>query len=212
MAKVRSTSNEEKAAKREHIKKCALNLYSKSGKLCSVDKIVKESGVAKGTFYLYFKTKEEVFLDILSDKYAAYLQQVFEELNDGVLTFEVLAEALVDPLVEDKDFLRLAAIGPSILEKNVSEEKIIEFKLMLMQAMGSLVDVFQALIPELEVKSAAQLVVTSFSLIIGVFQQSGLTRDLKELRERPELKSLFIDFETMTSRSLVSLWRGWLLT
>ncbi len=209
MAKIRSTSDEEKAKKKEHIKSCALSLYQKSGQLCSVDKIVKESGVAKGTFYLYFKTKEEVFLDILSDMYMAYLNEVFQELNFEKMTLELLADSLVKPLIGNKDFLRLASIGPGILEKNVSEEKIIEFKLMLMQAMQKLGEVFLHLNPKLKPEKVSEMIVISFSLIIGVFQQSDISGELKKLSENPEIKDLFIDFESVTSRSLIALWNGW---
>jgi TetR/AcrR family transcriptional regulator len=211
LAKIRSTSTEEKAKKKEHIKACALTLYQKSGELCSVDKIVKKSGVAKGTFYLYFKTKEEVFLDILSDMYAVYLEDVFKGIDLNKVTLESLADSLVKPLVGNSDFLRLASIGPGILEKNVSEEKIIEFKLMLMQAMQKMGEVFLQLSPRLKPEKVSEMIVVSFSLIIGIFQQSDISGELKKLSEKPEIKDLFIDFEKITSRSLVALWKGWII-
>lgn len=211
MAKIRSTSVEEKAKKKEHIKACALTLYHKAGELSSVDKIVKKSGLAKGTFYLYFKTKEEVYLDILSDMYAVYLEDVFKGIDPNKVSLESLADSLVKPLVGNSDFLRLASIGPGILEKNVSEEKIIEFKLMLMQAMQKMGEVFLQLSPGLKPEKVSEVIVVSFSLIIGIFQQSDISGELKKLSEKPEIKDLFIDFENITSRSLVALWKGWII-
>src|SRR5262245_55259986 len=39
-----------------------------------VSDIIKQAGVARGTFYLYFKSKEQVFLDIVEDFYRRTLQ------------------------------------------------------------------------------------------------------------------------------------------
>ncbi len=39
-----------------------------------VEDITKESGVAKGTFYIYFKSKEEMFITILNEKLKEYLE------------------------------------------------------------------------------------------------------------------------------------------
>ena len=42
----------------------------------SVSKIVREAGVAQGTFYLYFQSKESLFLELLDD--------LMEELRSGI--------------------------------------------------------------------------------------------------------------------------------
>lgn len=39
-----------------------------------VEDITKESGVAKGTFYIYFKSKEEMFITILNEKLKEYME------------------------------------------------------------------------------------------------------------------------------------------
>lgn len=39
-----------------------------------VEDITRESGVAKGTFYIYFKSKEELFIAIINEKLKEYLE------------------------------------------------------------------------------------------------------------------------------------------
>ena len=82
---------------------------------------------------------------------------------------------------------------------------------MLMQAMQKMGEVFLQLSPRLKPEKVSEMIVVSFSLIIGIFQQSDISGELKKLSEKPEIKYLFIDFEKITSRSLVALWKGWII-
>ena len=62
----RAIAEDEKLAKRRSILDAALALYlENSRELPSVSRIAEASGLAKGTVYLYFRTKEEIFLALL---------------------------------------------------------------------------------------------------------------------------------------------------
>jgi AcrR family transcriptional regulator len=51
----------------EKMLEVGLHLFSQKGFYCtSVEDIVREAGVGKGTFYRYFKNKEEIFVAILT--------------------------------------------------------------------------------------------------------------------------------------------------
>lgn len=55
---------------RENIRKDLLlhasrSLFHKGVQDISVDELVKKAGIPKGTFYLFYKTKEELFIDLL---------------------------------------------------------------------------------------------------------------------------------------------------
>ncbi|MFK7780556.1 MAG: TetR/AcrR family transcriptional regulator [Candidatus Gracilibacteria bacterium] len=52
--------------KKELIIKAGVKLFGKFGpRKTSIDEIVKEAKIAKGTFYLYFKNKEELYKNII---------------------------------------------------------------------------------------------------------------------------------------------------
>src|SRR5690554_2052562 len=70
------TANDEKLSRREQrredrrdeIKAAGVRIFAKHGyHAAKVSQIVKEVGVAQGTFYLYFKGKEPLFGEILND-------------------------------------------------------------------------------------------------------------------------------------------------
>jgi len=48
----------------------------------SVNTIVVELGIAKGTFYHYFKSKEEILCAILEESVEIYAEKIRKELND----------------------------------------------------------------------------------------------------------------------------------
>lgn len=69
---MKATTSAEKTDRhisRDHIKSCAVELFESHGvDETSVNQIVRRAGIAKGTFYLYFKTKD-VLIDEVFDRY-----------------------------------------------------------------------------------------------------------------------------------------------
>lgn len=60
----------------------ALGLFEKNGThLVSIDEIVKGAGVAKGTFYLYFKDRYDLITTIILDKASKYMCMLTDTYN-----------------------------------------------------------------------------------------------------------------------------------
>ena len=65
----KALSYAEKRAKRQEIIDAAARLFGKGVySAITMSSIAREAGVAKGTVYLYFRTKEELFLALLVDR------------------------------------------------------------------------------------------------------------------------------------------------
>lgn len=63
---------------------CAMKLFRKRGfDRVSVDEIVREAGMAKGTFYIYFNTKSDIILEMLR-QYDTYYDQIMAGLPDDL--------------------------------------------------------------------------------------------------------------------------------
>ena len=75
------TMRQELALKtREHLIEAAKKVISKKGfKEASIEDITKEAGVAKGTFYTYFKTKEEIVEELITTKFIKYKDSFFDK-------------------------------------------------------------------------------------------------------------------------------------
>ena len=77
-----------KARKRGDLEQAALALFLAQGFVAtSIEQIVAEAGVARGTFYLYFDDKESLFHALVS----AALDPVVDALLDARMTLEAAA-------------------------------------------------------------------------------------------------------------------------
>ena len=72
--------------RRQQIKEASLQVFAERGyHATSVSDLVKAAGVARGTFYLYFQSKESLFLELLDD--------LMTELRAGIKGVDPAADA-----------------------------------------------------------------------------------------------------------------------
>jgi TetR/AcrR family fatty acid metabolism transcriptional regulator len=68
--------------KRDRILKAAVKVFAKSGfHATRVSEVAKAAGVADGTIYLYFKSKEELLVSLFEDRVQKLLQFMKDELS-----------------------------------------------------------------------------------------------------------------------------------
>jgi len=118
----RARSTEAKAERRETILSAADAMLRETGfDDFSMAGLAQKSGVAKGTLYLYFQTREEVFLEIANRLMDAWAARSMEEIKPGLTDAEFCARfgalSLSDPLLPD-----IATRLTMLIEKNVSIE------------------------------------------------------------------------------------------
>lgn len=66
---------------KRHLYQCAIKLFRARGfDQVSVDEIVREAGMAKGTFYIYFDSKSDIILEMLR-QYDDYYDQIMASLD-----------------------------------------------------------------------------------------------------------------------------------
>jgi len=174
----------------------------------SVEALARRAGLAKGTVYLYFRTREEVLL-------ALHEQQSHE-------LFDVVERTLAAPgadarsvLVAGMGYLRahpefypLAGNCRGMLDTNVSVQAALEFKTRVAQRLASMGQRIEVLYPGLAAGEGAALLMNSYALIIGLWQQADVPIVLREAMKRPELAVLRIDFEKQLTAALLDLWES----
>lgn len=93
--RLRAIDDNEKALKRQSILDAAARIFAKDlNNLPSVISIAKASGLAKGTVYLYFKTKEEIFLALLSEQYETLLLEILSLLDSEIENKHIIPELI----------------------------------------------------------------------------------------------------------------------
>ncbi|WP_289151933.1 TetR/AcrR family transcriptional regulator [uncultured Salipiger sp.] len=85
----------------------------------SMNSICKAAGVSKGTLYVYFENKEDLFVALVEDKRKAFFQGIFERLADAGTIEERLfayASGLATQL-NSEDVIRAQRIVISVVER-----------------------------------------------------------------------------------------------
>jgi len=98
-------------SKREQILKAAVTVFSSRGyRETLVDEIAQEAGVAKGTLYLYFKSKEEMYLEAFRENVERLYEQTRQRIEEALSTWDKVKAFIIVRLEfgeTNKSFLRI---------------------------------------------------------------------------------------------------------
>lgn len=134
----RAYSEADKLRREELIVVAAQELLAAKGYFgFSMNDVVAATGLAKGTLYLYFTTKEELCLTVYEREALAWLGElapVLAELPTPAAP-EQIARVLASSAAQRPLLARLTALAPLHFEANVSSERARKHKLLLLRAL-----------------------------------------------------------------------------
>jgi len=206
----RARSVEARAERRDEILDAAEELFAEQRFAeLHMARLAKEIGLAKGTLYLYFPSKESLFLAVVQRLLDAWFAAVGERLSrHAFIDPDALALELTETLVERPRLTRLLALLHAVLERNISEEDAFEFKAFLARRMSRTGIELERLIPTLEPGQGARLLLHVHALVVGLRQVSDPSPAVERALDRPELRHLQINFEVELCAALAALFRG----
>jgi AcrR family transcriptional regulator len=134
MATRRARSDEDKLARRSEILDAARSVFD-AGEVdaFTMDAVAAGLDLAKGTLYRYFPTREGLLLALADDEYEQLFRRIDAALEHDApaavdARVDELSQILVDQLTAQPRFLRLAALVPSVLERNIPFETALSYK------------------------------------------------------------------------------------
>ncbi len=207
----RAVRGEQKEARRQTILHAATALFADASfDDISMAEIARQSGIAKGTVYIYFKTKEEVFLEVLRSGYENSFDQLDRTLLDMPIPGSVpeVAQALAASLTDDSDFPRLAAITHSVLEQNVDYDTVLEFKQALIRRSVYTAGLLEERLPFLNASEGMRLLITAHALLMGLQPTADPAPVVAKIMERPEMAGFKVDSTAFLTLTLVDLMNG----
>lgn len=194
----RARKTEDKLERRELLLATALALFEKHGfaELTMAD-IAREAGFAKGTLYLYFKSKEELFLALLDreldDWFLGMAAGLGEEKNWRPAQLAAIAASSLD---ERKAFRRLLALMGSVLEQNVDFETARKFKEQLASRVWAGGELLERILPYVDKGEGTQLFLRLYAMAIGVQQIAEPAPVMQQVLDLPHLSDFRIDFKS----------------
>ena len=208
-ARTRAMLPEEKSERRAAILRAASVLLEHAPQgAFSVDALARSAGVAKGTVYLYFATREEVLLAV----HAARQQKLFDALDKALSArrtdIRLITRTVTRFVCAHPEFLPLAANCRGMLETNISADAALAYRRAISERLVELGSRFEALFPALGKGQGVSLLMASYALMLGLWQISGTPECMVEAMQGPELRIFRFDFEKQLGAALVNLWEG----
>ena len=203
---------QDKAARRASILAAARTLFLHApDRLPSVAMIAQAAGLAKGTAYLYFRTKEEIFLTLLHQEWDGVIALVHHAFRaDKRPRGRKVAEFVsgyADYLCTHPELLQLEALRYSILERNLAPGLFHAFKRDFTAALeqaGQAVEAALALSPG----QGVRLLMHSYALTIGLWQALDNPQTDRASPDKPASVLAELDFQTELPTVLAQYWHG----
>ena len=179
----RARSAEQKALRRQAVLEAAETYFLEVGyEAFSMTQLAKKTGIVKGTLYLYFKTREELFLTLYEQSLIRWSQVFIRSLSDS-MTSKAYAQALYNTALADGTFLPLLIRLEHVIEHNVAIPRLIESKRMFIRQVEVVAEPTSTSL-KLSEEQAKEVVKTMGVLLIGATRaDQGPSLDNEELPE-----------------------------
>jgi AcrR family transcriptional regulator len=210
----RAIKDEQKQARRQVLLDVAWELFeATSYQALTINEVAERAGLAKGTVYLYFKTKEELFLSLQEQQLAAWFAEVDVRLQAAPDAPEAgpivqVVDILCETLKQRPGLTRLLAIMHTVLEQNIDFETALHFKQMLLSHVSRTGALLEQRLPFLTPGQGAQILLRVNALAIGLQHMADPAPIVRRVLDEHALEIFAIDFAREFSATLQTLLYG----
>ncbi|MFT7174070.1 MAG: AcrR family transcriptional regulator [Halioglobus sp.] len=190
----RARSAEQKTLRRQAVLEAAETYFLEVGyETFSMAQLAKRTGVVKGTLYLYFKTREELFLTLYVQSLIRWSKIFIGYLSD-CMTSKAYAQTLYNTALADGSFLPLLIRLEHVIEHNVAIPRLIKSKRVFIRQVEVVAEHTSTSL-KLSEAQAREVVETMGVLLIGATRaDQGPSLDNEELPE--DIQDLIASFSS----------------
>jgi len=207
----RARKDEDKEARRRLILKEARALYqATSYAAVKMADVAERAHLAKGTVFLYFPTKEALFLALMEDLLFAWFARLngLLEQGEGPWTGARLARTVAESLEGEESLTRLLALLQTVLEQNVTVEQVRPFKERLLKAMLHTGAQMERKLGFLKEGDGPRFFIYLHALVTGLRQMADVAPVTREVLALPHMAPMNVDFTPELTAALTALLRG----
>jgi AcrR family transcriptional regulator len=211
--KQRAMAVEDKEERRNAILDAAETLFLEHpDRMANVAEVAEVAGVAKGTVYLYFPSKEEMLLALHERHVAVFFEDLTALLDKpGPHGFDAIFAVTRKHILRHPGYLPLTSICFGLMDREIPLERALEFKVRVGQMLAAAGSRLERDFPGLEAGGGIALLCNSYGLMVGMWQLLNPNKRLGAALERPELRMFRVDYEREVEMALRALWTGTLL-
>ncbi len=158
--------------------------------------VAERAGLGKGTLYLYFGTKEDLFLAVVEDRLGEWLGALNAWLGDrtGPVGPDELSGFIASSLSSRSALVRLLAILHTTLEHNVGQERVREFKHFLLRGMEVTAPLLEQRVPTLGAGGGTRFLLRLDALVIGLWHLADPAPPVCAVLDEPGMEPFVVDF------------------
>lgn len=196
----RARNDDDKHQRRHAIMDAAWALFQESSYASiTMTDVAERCGLVKGTVYLYFKTKEALFLAVQEGQLHGWLDALDAALaaaHDADQRTQItrLTDLICDSVTVRPALARLLTILHTVLEHNIDFETALAFKQMLRSRLATTGALLEASLPAIPAGEGTGVLLRIYALIIGLYQLADPAPIVRQVTALPELAALHLPF------------------
>jgi AcrR family transcriptional regulator len=207
---IRARSKEQKDIRIDHVVKAALKLYRTIPyEKINMAKIAEELDFTRANLYKYFSTKHEVFLKVIESDFKAYIRDLEKAFSGkDPLPLEKFARLWSKVFYKHERLLELVSIQFTVIEKNVSVEKLAEFKIGLFSELPKFLAIVKKQFPQFSQDELELFVAMQNIFAVGLHPSTKMSEVQKKAIAKAGISYKAPDFEDTFARFIVLTVKG----
>ena len=163
----------------------------------TMDRIAERTGVAKGTLYLYFRTKEALFLSLYEERLGAWYAELQALADHGAGTVEPAAAARViaSTLAARPTLIHLHGLLYSALNHNIDPKTMVAFRRRQHGKVSTLASALARRVANLSDSRALRLLIRLEVVVGGLSWAANPPSPISQALEEEDLATFRVDFE-----------------
>lgn len=208
--RTRARQDEEKLARREALLAAAVDAVARGAYArVTMASIAQELGLAKGTVYLYFPSKEALFLAAAERELGTWFDAFDAALAGGALATPARVAGFVARSLAARPVLvRLLGVLQGVLEHNIAHDVALAFKRGLHERLTRTAAALEAALPALPSGSGVRVLLHLNALVVGLALMADVSPVVRRVHEMPGLRALHVDFATDLTAAATALLAG----
>jgi AcrR family transcriptional regulator len=206
--KQRARRDEDKQQRRDAILKAARALLERAPRLdTTVAEVAERAGVAKGTIFLYYPTREALELAVLEQELDGWFDALDRELAEpsGAWSAQRVASVIVGSVVLRKLMARLLVRLETVLEHGAPAEQVALFRHRLLDRTTRAGALVEKRLARLGAGDGARAIVYARALLVGLWGMADAAPSAAKAMSEPAMAAIRVDFERDFERALGAL-------
>ena len=208
--KTRAIAVEDKEERRSALLDAAEALFlAHPDRMASVAEVARSAGLAKGTVYLYFPSKEEMLLSLHERQVARFFRELDRTIRRrAAVGFDEIWLVARDHIIRRPGYLALTSRCHGMMDRDIPTEAAVAFRLRVAEALARAGAGLEHRLPELGKGGGVTLLQHSYGLIVGLWQLLHPIERFGTAMQRAEFAIYRLDYEREVEQALRSLWGG----